>query len=91
MSLVTIDHTKIDPDKYYSAKKLSEMKVFPWISSYHTLKKWITDDILYNENAVFKTIKKGIKTGTRYLIKGSTVIEIYEKTKPGYDFTSKET
>lgn len=72
----------IERDKYYSIKKIFEMKVFGWITSYDTLRRWVTLDSL-QENSMFKSIRKGNASGTRYYIKGETLLELVEEFKNG--------
>jgi len=70
---------KIEKEKYYSLKELSEMNAIPWVSEYRSLRKMVKYDIEKNNNRHFKAIVKGTGTTTRYLIKGENVINFVKK------------
>lgn len=72
----------IKPYEYYSIHQVHELDVFTWIKSYDTLRRWIQEDLKR-----FKVIKRGQGNGTRYFIKGSTLIRFQEQIKQGLDFT----
>lgn len=76
---------KINPEKYYSLHSIFKMKALPWIKSFATLQKLVAQDIDQGGDK-FKAIKTGQNQGTRYLIKGSNLIELLQRMdKEGFD------
>jgi hypothetical protein len=68
--------------KYYSLLQLSKLNVFPWITSYDSLKRWVKKDIA-NGNKTFHAVLHGKGNGKRYLIKGSTVYTLLRRASKG--------
>lgn len=75
----------IKPEDYYSIRQMFRLNILPWIKSYETLKRYIKTD-LENGNTVFSTIRSGKGTGTRYLVRGVTIIRLQEEIKSGKTF-----
>lgn len=75
----------IKSEDYYSIRQIYKLNVFRWIKSYETLKRYIKTD-LEKGNKVFNTIKSGKGTGTRYLIRGITLINLQQEIKKGKVF-----
>lgn len=75
----------IKPNEYYSPRQIHQMGVFKWIGSYETLKNYIKKDIEKGNN-IFHTIRNGSGNGTRYLVRGATLINLQEETKKGKVF-----
>lgn len=68
----------IKPNTYYSLRQIFKLKVFPWIHSFVTLRRLVKKDI-EKETNLFKAIIIGQGRGTRYKIKGQTLIDLLEK------------
>ena len=73
----------IETNTYYSASKLFRMNIFPWITSYRTLVRWICADTTSGDKSLFKAIKKGVGNGTRYYVKGEHILKLLEELKNG--------
>lgn len=69
----------INPNKYYSMRELAS--ILPWINNEPTMQKLIKDDIMNNNSKTYKTVVIQRKTGKRYYIKGSTIIELLKHAK----------
>ena len=68
----------LNSNEYYSIRKMVNLKVFPWLKSYHSYKAWIKKD-----TQLFNAIVLGEKTATRYFIKGENILAIQQKAKEG--------
>jgi len=79
---------KIKSDAYYSPLMMFKMRMFMWIKSYDTMKRWIKKDI-NNGNILFRTIQQGTGTATRYLIKGDRILRVLNLVKKGRLTTHK--
>jgi hypothetical protein len=75
----------IKENDYYSILQLYNLKVIKWLDSYSSLKRLVKRDIS-NGNKIFKVIRTGNGNGTRYLIKGYTIIKLIEELKKGKIF-----
>lgn len=69
----------INPDKYYSAKKVSQMGVLPW-SSNMTFIKNLKDPYWA---AIFNPIIEQKKNTKRFYIKGQNIIDFIQLAKEG--------
>ncbi len=79
---------EINTEKYYTLQEVYKCNVLSWFKSYSTLKRWVKKDIEKHDNKFFKAIKHGKGVGTRYLIKGETLLEIIKKVEDGYIFNN---
>ena len=77
---------EINTEKYYTLQEVYKFNILKWFKSYSTLKRWVKKDIEKHDNKLFKVIKHGKGVGTRYLIKGETLLEIIKKVENGYIF-----
>lgn len=70
----------VKPEEYYSLKQIHQLNLFKFKKSYTSFRALVKNDIL-NGNEVFKAVKTGEGNGTRYLIKGSTILNILDEVK----------
>lgn len=75
----------VKPESYYSIRQVHQMGVFKWAATYETLRNHIKRDVIKGNNT-FYAIKTGSGTGTRYLIKGSTILNLQQEVKQGKVF-----
>lgn len=73
---------KIKNEEYYSIMQLYQLDVFKWLKSYSSFKALIKRDV-NNGNKIFQVIKTGEGNGTRYFIKGETILELIKEIKSG--------
>ena len=79
----------IEPNKYYSLHSIFKMNALPWIKTFATLKKLVEQDMKKGGDK-FKAIKTGQNQGTRYLIKGSNLIDLITRMNTeGFDLSKQ--
>ena len=67
------------------------MGALPWIKSFRTLRKMVTQDIEQHKGKKFKAIKTGHNQGTRYNIKGIHLIELIDRmNREGFTINEKK-
>lgn len=71
----------IEPNDWYSAKRLLEIGVFPWIHSVPTLTRWIDADMSHENH--LRAIRRGTGRGARYLVQGGNVIGFLANLEDG--------
>jgi hypothetical protein len=64
---------QIQPNKVYTLNEIHNNRFFYWINSIPTLSRWVNRDIISDNR--LKAIKKPIKNGWRYYIKGENIIK----------------
>jgi len=67
---------KIEKDKWYSVKEITENEFIPFFKSRHTLTKWI-------KIGRVKAVGVGTGNGKRYKIRGQWLIEFIAKFESG--------
>lgn len=80
---MTVIYNEISPQKYYSLSQVLKMRVIPWLNSMRSMREFIKNDIINNNNELLKVIIKGQKNGKRYLIKGEHLIALMIKIDAG--------
>lgn len=83
---------KIDKNKFYSPKEISDNSLFPWIGHEVTILNWIKKQVqLGNTDKYSITIKPGAdqKHGNRYFVKGEGIVKIKTAFEDGSLFDGK--
>ena len=65
---------KTNDQEYLSVRQISEQGLFPWLKSYHSVRRWILKD-LNGKNKLGTTVIDGKNTGVRYYIKKQKVLD----------------
>lgn len=67
--------------KYLSLKALVQSQQIPWVTSYNTIKKWVTQDM--KRDNILKVLKVDTGGNTRYYIKPKNVKKYIKALKKG--------
>lgn len=73
--------TKINPQEWYSLNSLTTKSMFPWASSYNTIKKIVLNDV--KGKNILKPVINGAGSGTKYRFKGSNIINFIQAVENG--------
>lgn len=72
---------KINPQTWYTLQEVVEHEMFPWLNSYHSVRKTVTAD--YAKKNVLRTIAKGTGKNIRYQLKGENIIKFIKLVEAG--------
>lgn len=72
---------KIKPEEWYSMQDIVRCKMFPWATSFWSVRKVVKWDL--EKNNILKAIITGAGTTTKYQFKGSNIIKFITAVEQG--------
>lgn len=71
---------KLDPAGWYTLQEIVQMQAFPWLSSYHSVRKAVTSK---QHAKVLQPVVKGTGKNVRYQVKGENIIKFIKGVEAG--------